>query len=345
MTFPPTLDLDALAQPLPAADAPGGVAMDGKLKVELEQLRKPAAAPADGGASSRPNADFTTVLRRCVEALAGTSKDLGLVVRLIEANTRVHEAAGLRDGLALAARLVRDGWDWVHPRPKHDADAGRGNAFKWLNAANSGAEFPQTVLALPLVECGADRFSYFDTLNPARVGEMDAALGKCDDGRLRGTLEAFTAADAALTELSKALRRRLGADDAPDFHATDLNMGDGLGLAIRNCLRVVSGVAARRNVSLDGPAAPSDAAAATAGAGAPAAARPTEADSRDGLYAQLERIAAALRRVEPNSPVPFLVERCVKLGRLPFPEMIREMLKDRGAADDLDRQLGLSKDD
>ncbi len=48
-----------------------------------------------------------------------------------------------------------------------------------------------------------------------------------------------------------------------------------------------------------------------------------DGDSRAALYGQLERIAGALKRIEPHSPVPYLLERCVKFGRVPVAELAR----------------------
>src|SRR5207244_738023 len=63
--------------------------------------------------------------------------------------------------------------------------------------------------------------------------------------------------------------------------------------------------------------------AAPAGAGAPAAIA-----SRADAYRQLERVAAELERLEPHSPVPYLIRRAVKLGSMPFHVLIRELLRD-----------------
>ena len=338
MSSEPTLDLDALTRPIPNAAAPGGVPLPAALRSELERLRKAAPASADGATpGQRPAPDFRAVRDDAVAALTNTSKDIGILVRLIEANTRLHGAAGLRDGLALATRLVADGWDWLHPIPKEADDPARGNRFKWLNnAADGQAEFPQTVQALPLVACGSERFSYFDTLDPVRRAELDAAVGQCDDPALLVTRQEIADAEAALAALAKELKKRLGSENAPDLTGTDpLN----LGTAVRNCRQFVESVVTRRGLTTAKADSPTDAATPT---GDPTAtpARPAGGETREALYGQLERIAGALKRIEPHSPVPFLLERCVKLGKLPFPELMQAILRDSGALSELDRLIG-----
>lgn len=339
MSDTPTLDFDALVKPIPNAEHQGGVPLPGVLQTELERLRKASPAAADAAGGARPAPDLRAVLADATEAFTATSKDIGLLVRIVEANTVVNGAAGLRDGLKLAVRVVQECWDWVHPLPKRPDDASRGNRFKWLNSSAAGAEFPNTVQAMRVVTCGADGFGYFDSLNPARVADLDAALSQCNDAALRANYRALVAAAAALDELAKELKKRLGAENAPDFTgppvANDLN----LGAAVRNCVQFVSGVATKRGVTLDEQptaAPPADGQPTSP----PPPARPA-AESREGLYQQLERIAAALKRIEPHSPVPFLIERCVKLGQLPFPDLMRAVIKDGGALTELDRLLGL----
>lgn len=338
MSSDPTLDLDALTQPIPNAATPGGVPLPAALRSELERLRKPAPASADGATpGQRAAPDFRAIRDDAVVALTETSKDIGILVRLIEANTRLHGAAGLRDGLALAARLVADCWDWLHPIPKEADDPARGNRFKWLNnAADGQAEFPQTVQALPLVACGSERFSYFDTLDPVRQAELDAAVGQCDDPALLVTRQDIADAEAALLALAKGLKTRLGAENAPDLTGTDpLN----LGTAIRNCRTFVESIVSRRGLTTTKEEKPADDAPPT-GDTATTPAPSAGGESRAALYGQLERIAGALKRIEPHSPVPFLLERCVKLGKLPFPELMQAILRDSGALSELDRLIG-----
>jgi type VI secretion system protein ImpA len=63
--------------------------------------------------------------------------------------------------------------------------------------------------------------------------------------------------------------------------------------------------------------------------------------SRQAIYQQLQRAADALQRLEPHSPVPYLVKRAVELGGLPFHEMIRALIRDATVLDELSRELGI----
>ena len=65
--------------------------------------------------------------------------------------------------------------------------------------------------------------------------------------------------------------------------------------------------------------------------------------SREQAYRQLAAAAATLRQLEPHSPIPYLVDRCISLGALPFPELIRELVRDAGVIEELNRLMGIKE--
>jgi type VI secretion system protein ImpA len=71
---------------------------------------------------------------------------------------------------------------------------------------------------------------------------------------------------------------------------------------------------------------------------------PSRAPStRAEVYRQLKEAAAVLRNLEPHSPIPYFIERAVELGALPFPEMIRALIRDGGVLSELNRELGIKE--
>ena len=53
--------------------------------------------------------------------------------------------------------------------------------------------------------------------------------------------------------------------------------------------------------------------------------------NRDDALQQLGQLAHFFRETEPQSPLPYLLERAQQLGRLSFPELLRELVNDEGA--------------
>src|SRR5206468_2012386 len=65
------------------------------------------------------------------------------------------------------------------------------------------------------------------------------------------------------------------------------------------------------------------------------------ASSRADAYRQLRDAAAVLQHLEPHSPVPYLVQKAVELGAMPFPQLMKALLRDANVLAELNRELGI----
>jgi type VI secretion system protein ImpA len=343
VTSAPVLDLDSLLKPIPG-DKPAGEPLADTLRMELDANRR---EPIPGDETTNHwKADWPKVFRVISDSLATKGKDIHAAARLVEAATKIHGAAGLRDGLRFLQRMVDECWDRMHPVPSNgDTTDVRESPVIWLNDVGRGARFPQTVTSIPLFRSGGASFSALDL----QKKEMRAAFEEAVVAAKPQALEALRTTHADLLAARQALddlvttlaARRVDPDNTPDYVTPDTPSN--LGTALGKCIEMVEEIAKRRNFPLvpaaPGQAAPGDAGNSSGEAAAPAA----PAGTREGLYRQLGEIAAALRRIEPHSPIPFLLERCVKLGGMPFPELMRAMIRENSAVDEVERLLGIDK--
>jgi type VI secretion system protein ImpA len=83
---------------------------------------------------------------------------------------------------------------------------------------------------------------------------------------------------------------------------------------------------------------PAESGAAAQPNASPAARRPL---TRDDVLTRLADASALLLQMEPHSPVAYLVQRAVKLARLPLPDLMRVLIRDPGVLGQLDRDLDL----
>jgi type VI secretion system protein ImpA len=342
VSSPAVLDLDELVQPLPGGESPGGSPLPDDVRRELDRLRKDA--DPDFPETSDFRADWPKIVALTTTALTATGKDLTAAARLVEAATKLHGAAGLRDGLRLLQRLLADFWDTLHPLPDPGEDyEARRNRLDWLNDVSSGGRFPGTLMRMPLVKAkSGDWFTVMDSMTPDRKGALDEAIPTCSDKDLLRVYADLTEARRALNDLGATADEKLGPD-SPNLSG---DAGGNLGGTLVKCVGLMEDAARRRGVSLTGDT-PADAAApADAGGGAEATAAPTGVGgNREQIYRQIQQIASALRRIEPHSPIPYLLERCVRLGELPFPDLMREVIRESSALDELDRLLGVRRED
>jgi type VI secretion system protein ImpA len=45
--------------------------------------------------------------------------------------------------------------------------------------------------------------------------------------------------------------------------------------------------------------------------------------------------------MEPHSPIPYLLERAVEMGRMPFPMLVKELIRDMAQLGEVYREFGI----
>jgi type VI secretion system protein ImpA len=327
----PLLDFAALTAPL-EGDHPAGMRLPADVRKKMEDARKDFEPnPDDPSAPPIPKTpEWAAIIRLASDALSKNSKDLLAAVRLVEALTKREGFAGLRDGLTLLRMLLTDCWDRVHPLIEEPDDLEfRAGPVQWLCDTESGAWFPTTVAKLPLLKIGGQIAS----LKDCRAGQLDGQPLSSDAMRAGEPADPEAAADVAeclkeLATLDQALVAKM-ADQAPALGP--------LREVLTDCARFLdrpSGGAAEETTG--------DSAADANGSAQPGASK-GGGKSRADMYRQLARLADDLALMEPHSPIPDLLRWAVKLGAMPFRELIQELVREPGVLEDIRRQLGIKE--
>jgi type VI secretion system protein ImpA len=215
----------------------------------------------------------------------------------------------------------------------------RGGPFHWIDEEMRGLRFPTTLRLTPLVfGTGQDKrpYSLFDCRPPpdqklteavkALKAEAERAIEAADNDKLTAQLQEVTGSLEQASGLAQALAARMAAADAPALTNTRA--------ALTECKTFLEQILQKR----PGGETKAD---TVAGERAPAAAGLGSGASRVEIYRQLEQAALALQEVEPHSPIPYLLLRAVELGRMPFPQLMKELVRDSGALTELKREFGI----
>jgi type VI secretion system protein ImpA len=350
MSKGPLLDVETLVKPIVRTEEHaakegylGGAGdptlYDHVLRDELEQLRQeePPPWPGEPPPDTPPKkGDWKKVEAKCKEALT-KSKDLRLVGYLTEALIKQYGLAGLRDGLILFRRMCEACWEKMYPDVKEGVDMRLDPLANMFDGGGRGLSIPQAVLTAPLIvtdvkdrekpRYSAQDYEYVqDPKKKAGLEVVTQALPRSDPEYVKNELDAVAAALGERDKLYKHLQTRMGnAGPAPGFTnvRTALEKCQNLAKSVWEKVKPVGPPPEEKSDKPEGGAAP-----AAGKAGAPAA-------SRAEIYAQLAACANKLKELEPHSPIPYLIERCVKLGRMPFPEMIKDLLRKDDALKDM----------
>lgn len=344
MAGPHVLDFDTLLAPVPG-DNPAGTPLPDDIRRKLDELRREPDAFENTGGDKK--ADWYGVITLAEDTLANTSKDLLVAIRLTEALAKRDGYSGLDQGLQLLARLVGECWDRLQPQPEPGDDMTvRVGPFLWMNHSTKGARFPATVANLPFFKRDETDFSYVyvaETARPAQREEFERIFESLKAAELQAfkeTAEHVRGAHGALKELGAALDQHFG-ENAPDLTSTE--NPDNLGRVLTGCVETVDRLMKKSGLEGSELAPTEDAAVAPSGDGVidvTGGDLTSKRASREALYRQIGNIADILSQMEPHSPIPFLLKRVVRLGALPFPELMRELVRESTTLEEFDRLLG-----
>lgn len=373
MTLPDGFDLDALLAPIPG-EAPQGadVREDYSAQSPYSRLRdarsnardaeKQAETPDPDAPPPPDPAPLWRGLRDIgLKLLTEKTKDLEIAAWLTEAFVRSHGLGGLAACSRLIAGLAEQYWDGVYPLPDEYGMETRVAPVTGLNGNGGGGSLMAPLFKLKLyTRPDGSAVALYQYRASAKLGTLDAKSRQqrieggtipfddiekeaCTVGRLAmaALRDDAAAALAGWQAMAEILDQKAGAD-APSTSQ------------IRDLLQEVSDIAARYapGAAADDAGAPAPAdpghfapqGAAQAFAGAPAGALNATAErtaSREDALRRLEDIAAFFRKTEPHSPLSFTLDEAVRRARMPWLDLLDEVIGDRDVRNSILTALGI----
>jgi type VI secretion system protein ImpA len=342
------LDFDRLLAPI-SDDNPGGA--DVRWEAVYQQIKD--ARPKDDrdafGLDSPQIADWNPVVELTADAIASQSKDLMLAAWLAEALVHRHGFAGLRDGLKLINGLLENLWDGLYPRADQGDLEPRAAPLVFLTMDGRGARLPESLKDAPLTPDRDEIFcwSYWRARQPMpnepveafnqRAAEVDEKTRKFDEavGRVsfdfaKNLYEDVQQSQEELARLTKNLNEKFG-EVAPGTTKLRASLEDCF-VRVKKIFKDKGGLAevseAEGEGSLDVNGQPQGAASGPI-------------RTREDAFRRLDEVAKFLRQKEPQSPIYLLVERAVAWSRMPFDQLIGELIKDSGARGQVGELLGI----
>lgn len=364
MASPAILDFERLAAPIEGESAVGTDLRSDTSPTspyyEVKDVRSTARAAERqavmNGDDAAGAADWRPILASVPEILSGTSKDLELVAYYIEALVREHGFAGLRDGFRLARELVASFGDDIYPLPDEDGIETRVAPLTGLNGEGAEGTLIGPIKNIPITDrtsvgtFGCAQYSQAVELEraPEDVRERRITQGAVD-------LQTFQAAvsetspefyqqlvadvDEAIEEfksLTAALDERYGQDSPPSSNIRS---------ALEECRETIM-KAGGDKLAMAAPAEEEEVADEAAGddnGAAPAQPKATvdAINTREDAFKAISKVADFFRKTEPHTPISFALDRIVRWGRMPLPELLRELIVDENSVDQMFRLVGI----
>ena len=358
------LVLEALLAPI----GENGCGEDLSFSLLFDEIKEARRADPDylsqgDWATELKQANWPEVIERTAEALTTQSKDLMLAGWLCEALAHRDHFPGLAFGLHLIAQLSDQYWDSLFPDMEDGSDQ-RLARFSWLDST-----LTQVVDELPLTQeyhYGLLHYlesRWVENLGLQNPAAMEQAL---QDGKINAEIfqRAVTHSTTdflreqhgyvkqcivQLELLSNTLDQLLG-DDAPVFREFHEHL--------EQCVQLIERLLSERGESVipeqdgidsdmtkDAESTQDEGRASAVVSNASAGALRTTPLNREEAFELLSGVAQFFKQTEPHSPVPYLVERAIRWGRMPLEEWLRDVIHEDQVVDSIRETLGTQRRD
>jgi type VI secretion system protein ImpA len=313
--------------------------------------------PRSGDAGTQ---HWTAIRSLAVQALAADTKDLEIAAWLTESLVRTDGLRGLAAGAELLAGLVGRFWDaGLHPGLDKGGPDEDGMETRLAPVAGLSGQGVDGTLLQPLRKLALFGRGDGTTVRLWQFEQAEDVAGIGDATKRAQRLAAGVPEFKQLETEARAggdLLGRLSQETAAAllaWDALDRALSDKAAQAAPNTRRVHAVLAKLARLAEHyGPAAETPAADVAvpdasgpdaSGQDASGAAAPQ--GGRDALLDQVVRIARYFRLSEPNSPFGYTLDDAVRRARLPWPELLAEVLPDAAVRAAVMTGLGLRRAD
>ncbi|MBV9125076.1 MAG: type VI secretion system protein TssA [Planctomycetes bacterium] len=368
MASPPVLDFDKLLAPI-AGDNPAGADLRAdpsptSYYYRVKDARSAARAAerqllmeGEEGGTAPP--DWRPILRDASKVLAEQSKDLEIAAYLVEALVRSEGFGGLRDGFRLVRELVEKFWDGLYPLPDEEGMETRVAPITGLNGEDAEGTLINPITRVDITEgSSVGPFAFLHYQQAVALGQIQdpaARQRRVEDGAVpmekiqqavvetptpffQNLVEDLTQCQEEFGKMGAAFQDKAGSHAPPTANIREV---------LETVLGAVNSIAkdklAMAVASQAGEEAPGEegqggtAAVGGNGQGAVAGAIRT----REDAFRTLLKVAEYFRRAEPHTPVSFALEQVVRWGRMPLPDLLKELIPDDSARTQFFKMVGI----
>ena len=297
--------------------------------------------------------EWSSFKRTCESHLANSAKDLWVASWYTECLLIQFGFAGVAQGFEFLKRLIEEHWDIIEPSP--NGEDGTEGTVKMIAGFSTGEAFMDRLRMAPISVEGvvSHDSSQSGTLSVATMDQIDSGLrgqliGNTDSETRRQIGQGIQDAVAAFQGLSDALKDKCG-DDAPPVAKVREVLAD--------CENKIRDLYPEAFVDESGsdegesPTVDEEAGGVVSvdsqvgGVNVNVMNAKSHVQNREEAFRALESVAKFFRDNEPQSPVSYLLEKAVRWGHLPLPDLLSELVDDDSLRTQIFRLAGIKKEE
>lgn len=297
------------------------------------------------------NSFWDTVYDNSIAVLTSQCKDLEISAWFIEALVRKHNLAGFRDGFSLINGLLVTFWDSIYPLPESNNMADRLFAFSGLNGIERPGALIVPLYAIQITQ-GQTKgpyalWNYVQAIELEQIIDPKKKEEKIANGSI--TLDELnTASQETSKDFFLAFKDDI-QDSLNEFETYTAFVDNKCGLGVvptSNIKTVLEMFQEAFNFLTKDLFLPSkqideiDSQTQIVQQAFPVVS-PIQVSSRDAAFKNLLEIARFFKDSEPQSPLPYILERAVKWGQLSLPQLLTELIDDEGVRSKLFQLTGI----
>jgi type VI secretion system protein ImpA len=303
------------------------------------------------------------LLTLCIDALENHSKDLEILSWMIEALIREKGFLGLKEGFQITSQLIDLYWDFIYPLADSEDLEMRLAALNSLNGENYEGTLIRPIHHLPITQGSSlipfalwqyqqaienDKTQDKTVIEKRRaqgsvfLSDIYSALKESKPAFYENLISSIAEVKIALSHLNSIMDLKAGPQSFSSsqiINALDV-FNEHITYLLKEAPFKIKVLAQETQLALENKAA--EVVSSTEPDNSLSNTHSTVQSfkdlglssgiqNRDQALSLLAKVSDFFRETEPQSPLPYLLQRSINLGGLSFPDLLKELVNDEGA--------------
>ncbi|MSP52707.1 MAG: type VI secretion system protein TssA [Gammaproteobacteria bacterium] len=309
------------------------------------------------GENTDERADWNTIAQLCAETLTDTAKDLEVASWLVESLVRLEGVSGFVTGFTILSGLLERYWETIYPLADEEGNEIRLASLFSLNGLEYEGTLVRPIYHIPITQGSSigpfALWQYQQALENSKltnaavierrqaqgsifINAIQIAINESATEFYQQLQHDLQTAKQIFTRYNTILAEKCGQEASPQARISAAldDFSDHLRFILKDSIhqnQLTEPLSPSTHAKQDHNLASATLAVIPGSNSIGLATWSGELTNREQALQLLGVVANYFRQTEPQSALPYVLERAQQLGRLSFPELLKELVNDDGA--------------